>query len=172
MHIGNGLEVLHAVFRQLLLMALDGIEADGFDVVDGFGETVGGNIVRGTGLELKGQSLEGGLLPRHLVNHLASTLIWWKLFEPFLFAIEHTDARGTVHLMAAESEEVAVHRLHVNLEMGSTLGAIDHHGDAMGMGDLGNLGDRVYGSEDITDMGDADELGAFGKACCDVIAAN
>ena len=74
--------------------------------------------------------------------------------------------------MPAESEEVAVHRLHIHLEVGSTLCTIHHDWDAVPMGNLGNLGDRVHGSEDIADVSDADEFGALCYTCSDVTAAN
>ena len=105
-------------------MGLYHIEADGIDIVDGFCQSVGGHEIGRTSLELKGQAFEGGLLPRHLVDHLTPTLIRWQFLQPFLLAIKHANARGAIHLMSAEGKEVTVHRLHVHLEVRSTLGTV------------------------------------------------
>ena len=118
-------------------MLLDGIEANAVDVVDGGGQSVGGHIVGRAGLELEGQALEGGTLPRHLVDHLAATLIGRQTVEPLLLAIEHTDTRRTVHLMAAEGQEIAVELLHVYGKVRCTLRTVDQHRDAVLVGDCG-----------------------------------
>ena len=41
---------------------------------------MGGDIVGRASLELKGQAFEGGLFPRHFVNHLATALIGGQFF--------------------------------------------------------------------------------------------
>ena len=80
MHIGDGLQLLHAVAGEFLLVLLDGVKADGIDIFYRFCQSVGGHIVGCAGLKLKRQTLKGGLLPRHLVNHFSPTLIRRQLF--------------------------------------------------------------------------------------------
>ena len=79
MHAVDGLQLLHAVARQLLLVSLDVVETDALHVVDGRCQTVGGHIVGRAGFKLERQALEGRPLPRHLVNHLATSLIGRQL---------------------------------------------------------------------------------------------
>ena len=143
-------------------MLLDGVEAQRLDILDGLGESVGGHIVGRSCLKLKGQALEGGTLPRHLVDHLATTLIGRQLFEPLLLAIEHANARRSVHLMSAESEEVAIHGLNVDLEVGCALGSIHQNGDAMGVGYLDDLFNGIDGAQNVAHMGHTDNLGLIG----------
>ena len=62
LHAFDGLELLHAVAGELMLMLLDSLEADGLDIVDGLRESVSSHIVGRASLKLEGQALEGGLL--------------------------------------------------------------------------------------------------------------
>ena len=153
-------------------MSLYHIEADGIDIFDGLGQSVSSHIVGRACLELKGQTLEGGLLPRHLVDHLAPTLIRRQFLQPLLLAIEHTDARRSVHLMTAEGKEIAVHRLHVYLEVRSTLGTVHQDWDAMLVSRLDDFLHGIHRSQDIADMGNADDLRPLRDVCFDVIATN
>ena len=139
-------------------MLLDGLKADGIDIFDSFGKSVGGYIVRSSSLEFKGQALEGGLLPRYLINHLTTTLIGRQLLQPLLLAIQHANASRSVHLMSAEGKEVAVHRLNIHLEVGCTLSTIHQHRDSMFMGRLDNLLYRINRPKHITYMRYAHQL--------------
>ena len=49
----DSLKLFHAVAGQFLLMLLDGFEAEGVDIFDGFGQSVSGYIIGGASLELK-----------------------------------------------------------------------------------------------------------------------
>ena len=80
MHPINSHQLFHAVAGELLLVLLDGVKADGIDIFYRFCQSVGGHIVGCASLELKRQTLKGGLLPRHLVNHFSPTLIRRQLF--------------------------------------------------------------------------------------------
>ena len=162
-HVGDGHQLFHTVACQFLLVLLDRVETDGVDIIDGLGQSVGGYIVGRTSLKLKRQALESGFLPRHLVDHLTPTLIWRQLLQPLLLAIEHANACRSIHLMAAEGEEVAVHRLHIHLEVRRTLGSVHQHGDAMPMGNADDLLNGIDGSQHITHMRHADDLGTVGN---------
>ena len=60
--------------------------------------------------------------------------------------------------MTTKGKEVAVHRLHIDLEMGCALGSIHHHRNAMLMSYLDNLLHRIDGSQHVTHMGYANQL--------------
>ena len=141
MDVVDGLQLLHAVTGQLLFVALDGIKAYRIEVVDGSSQAMRCHIVGSARLELERQALEGGLLPRDFVYHLATTLIRRQLLQPLLLAVEHANACRTVHLMTAERKEVAVHRLDIDLEVRSTLRTIYQNGDAVLMSGLDDLFD-------------------------------
>ena len=96
-----------------------------------------------------------------MLNHLSPTLIRRQTVEPVLLAIEHADARRTVHLMTAEDKEVAVEILHVDLEMGRALGAVDHHGNVVGMGDAHDILHGINRTEDVAHVGNAYYLRMF-----------
>ena len=102
-----------------------------------------GDVVRRASLKLEGKALEGGLLPRHLIDHLTTTLIGRQLLEPFFFAIKHADACRTIHLMTTKGEEIAIHRLHIHLEVGRTLGTIHQDRDIVSVGHTDNLLHRI-----------------------------
>ena len=156
----NALELLHTVACEFLFMLLNGIKADGIDIFDGFGESMCSHIIGSSCLKLKRQTLESGLLPSHLVNHLTTTLIGRQFLKPFLLAIQHTDTRRTIHLMAAEGEKVTIHRLHIHLEMGCTLGTIHQDGDIMGMSRLDDLFHWIDRAQYIAHMGHTDDFGS------------
>ena len=163
MHIGDGHQLLHAVAGELMLVLLDGIEADGINIFYGLGQSVGSYVIWGASLELEWQTLKGGLLPSHLVNHLAAALIWGQLLEPLFLTVEHANASRAVHLMSAESKKVAIYRLYVNLEVGGALGAVYQYRDAVGVSYLDNLLNRINRTQHIADMGYADNLGTRGN---------
>ena len=96
-------------------------------------------------------------------NHLAATLIRGQPVEPIFLAIQHADARGAVDLMPAEHEEVAIKLLHVDLEMGCTLGPIYDDRNVMFMCNTNDFRYRIDGSQDVADMRDAHNLGLFAK---------
>ena len=144
-------------------MCLNVIETYGSDIVDGCSKTVGSHIVGSSCLKLERQALKGRLLPRHLVNHLSTTLIRRQLLQPFLLAIKHADACGSIHFMTAESIEVAVQLLHVNLHVGSALCTVYQDGNAARMCHFNDMSHVVDGAQHIADMGYAHQLCSSGK---------
>ena len=63
--------------------------------------------------------------------------------------------------MAAEGEEIAVHRLNIHLEVRRTLSPIHHDGDIMGMRHLNHLLHRIHRSKHIAHMGYTDDFSPF-----------
>ena len=153
----------HGVLRQLIFVPLDVVHAQGRNIVDGLRQPVGGHIVGRSCLELERKMLEHSALEAHALNHLSPTLIRRQAVEPVFLAIKHADSRRAVHLVTAESEEVAVHRLHVYREVGRALGAVNHHGNAMFMGDAYDFVHRIDRSEHVADVRHANNLRPFGK---------
>ena len=162
-HAGYGAETVHGIAGEAVLVGADVVHAQPLDVVDGCGQTVGGDIVGGACLKLEGRALEGGMLKADVLYHLATALIGRQAVEPLFLAVEHADAGGTVHLVAAEGEEVAVYLLHIDGDVGCALGAVDHHGHVVGVGDAYHLLYGVDGAQHIADMADADDAGARGE---------
>ena len=156
-------KLLPTVFRERFFVLKNAILPDFIEKIDGCGESVCGDVVGRSGLEFEGQSLESRLFPCHAVDHLAATLIRRQFFEPFLLAVEYADARRTVHFMAAEGQEIAVERLHVEFRVGRTLGRVNHHGNAVFMGDFNDFFDGILRSEYVADMRHADEFRALGN---------
>ena len=62
--------------------------------------------------------------------------------------------------MRGADEEVAVERLHIDVEVGRALRAVDHHIGAYLAGPLGDQLDGVVGAEHIGDLGERDNAGA------------
>ena len=145
-HAGDAGQLLHAVACEVVLMGGDAVDTDALDIVDGHSQSAGGDIVGCAGLELQRRALEGGVRETHRVDHLAAALIGWHLVEPPLLAVEDADARGAVHLVAAEGEEVAVEGLHVDAHVRGALGAVDEHGHLMVVGDADEPADGVDGA--------------------------
>ena len=63
--------------------------------------------------------------------------------------------------MTAESEKVAIHGLHIHLEVRRALGTVNQNRDAVLMGNLDNLLDGINGSQHIADMSHTDDLRLF-----------
>ena len=61
--------------------------------------------------------------------------------------------------MTAKGKEVAVHCLHIYLEVWGALGTIHQHRDAVSMSRLDNLAYRIYCTQHIAHMSHTDELG-------------
>ena len=136
------------------------LEADAVDEVEGLAE--GGDVdeVRGAGLELEGQFGEGGAGEADVVYHLAAALVGGHLLEPFLLAVQHTDAAGAVHLMAGEGVEVGVEVAYVDAQVGCCLSAVDEHWHALGVGVCDHLLDGVDCAEHVGDVTEGGEDGS------------
>ena len=153
----------HGILRQLVFVPLDVVHAQGRNIVDGLRQPVGGHIVGRSRLELERKVLEHSALEADTLNHLSPTLIRRQAVEPAFLAVKHADSRRAVHLVAAEGEEVAVHRLHVYREVGRALCSVNHHGNAMLMGDAYDFVHRIDRSEYVADVRHADNLRPPGK---------
>ena len=139
-------------------MCFDLVKAYRLDVIDGCCQTMCSDIVRSTCLKLKRQTLEDGFLESHAFNHLATTLIRWHAVEPFLLTIEYANTRWSIHLMAAESKEVAIQILYIDFEMWRTLCAVNQYRYAVFMSDADDFFHRVHRSQHIADMCNTDKL--------------
>ena len=69
--------------------------------------------------------------------------------------------------MTAEGKEVAIHCLNIDLEVWRTLGAVHQNGNAVLVGYLNNVGNRVHSAQHIADMSNANEFRALGDVCLD-----
>ena len=65
--------------------------------------------------------------------------------------------------MTAEGEKVTIHRLHIHLEMGCTLGTIHQDGDIMGVSYLNNSLNGIHSTQNITNMRYTDDLSTRGN---------
>ena len=146
---------------EVALVGHDGIEADGTDIIECLCKSCGCHVVRRAGLELVGQVVESGAPEADRLYHLAATHVWRDAVEPALLAVEHADARGTVYLMPAEGEEVAVEFLHVDGNMGRALGTVDKDGHAVLVGNADDVADRIHGPQHVADVRHADDAGAL-----------
>jgi len=163
MDIGEGAEAVEGAADERLLVGGNGGEAEGTDVVEGAGGSDGAYIVGGAGFELVGELVPRGAAEADVPYHLAAALVGGHLLKPAFAAVEDADTRRAIDLVGAESVEVAAEGLHIDGDMGGTLGAVDGNGDAVGMGKTDDVLDGVDGAEDVADVGDADEAGAGGE---------
>ena len=148
-----GRHAFHTITGELLFVSSNVVHPQALQILDGGGQAVGGHIVGCAGLELERQMTERSLLESDSLYHLASTLIGRHTVEQVGFSVEYANARGAIHLVAAENKEIAIHGLHVHLEMRRALRPVHHHGYAMGMRHLHDTLHGVYRAQDITHMG-------------------
>ena len=156
-------EAPHGVLRQLLLVPLDAVKAESRDVVDGLCEAVGGYVVRRSRLKLERKVLKHSPFEAYALYHLSPTLVRRQAVEPVFLAVKHADTRRTVHLVTAEGEEVAVHRLHVHGEVGRALRAVHHHGNTVFMGYAYDFVHRIDRTEHVAHVRHAYNLSPVGK---------
>ena len=162
-HTGDFLQAAGGILGQFVLVGGDGVHAEGGDVVQCAGQSGGADIVWRAGLELEGQLVEGGLLERDVLNHLAAPLVGGQFVQPVFLAVEHAHAGGAVDLVPGEDVEVGIQFAYVDGHVGDALRAVHQHGDAVGMGSGNHLLDGVDGAQHVADVGDADELGLWGE---------
>lgn len=75
-------------------------------------------------------------------------------------AIECSDPGRSENLVTGEHEEIRVHGLDIDGQMGRGLGAVDQNRHAAGMGQGYDLLDRIDRAEGVRDMSDGDEFGS------------
>ena len=67
---------------------------------------------------------------------------------------------GPKSLWPENTVEIAIQLPHIDGHVGYGLGAVEHDGDALSVGQLDNTLDRQDGAEGVGDLSDGDELGA------------
>ncbi len=125
------------------------------------GQTDGIGHVGRARLEACGRLVELRLLDGHVLDHVAPTLPWRQEVQPAALAVDDTDARGGVNLVAAEDKEIGVEGLHINGRVGYALRAVHKDGDATAVGRLDDARHVVDGAEGVVDVPHGDELGAW-----------
>ena len=93
-------DLLTCILGEFMLMAFDVVDAHTLHEVECITESDGIGNVGCASLESGWRHIELGALDGHILNHVASTLPWWELFEPFFLSIHHTDARWTINLVS------------------------------------------------------------------------
>ena len=101
-------QALVGVFDECLLVAMDRVETDGLQIVDGRRHGDGRDDGRRAGFELGGQLGRGEAVEPHFVDHAAAAQERRHRVEQRFFAVEDADARRAEHLVAAERQEVGV----------------------------------------------------------------
>ena len=134
--VGRGAEDVQAVdFRQSLVgvaaefvfVAGNFFEADEVEVIDCGAERDGGRDRRRAGFEFGGQLGGREAIGPDAVDHAAAAEERRHGVEQFLAAVEHADAGGAEHLVAAEGEEVGAHLADVRRQVRHALGGVDEH---------------------------------------------
>ena len=151
------------VAGELVFVAGDLFEADEVEVIDRGAEGDGGRDRRRAGFEL-GRQLGGReAVGPDAVDHAAAAEERRHGVEQFFAAVQHADAGGGEHLVAAEGEEIGAHFADVRREVRHALGGIDQHDGAGCMCAAGDFLDRVDRAEHVGDRGDGDDFGAVGE---------
>ena len=121
---------------------MNGVEADRVQVVDRRAQADGRHDRRRAGLELGGQLGRLEAAGGHAADHAAAAQEWRHRLQQFAAAIEHADARGAEHLVAAEGQEIGVERHHVGRRVRHALGRVDQHQRAGRVRARDDLGQR------------------------------
>ena len=162
---------LHGIGCEVTFVGLDDIQTYRTNIVEGTGETCGGDIVGRACLELVGKVVERGVLEGNSLYHLTTAHVGWDAVEPLFLTIEYADTRGTIYLVTAEGKEVAIQVLHVDAEVGRALGSIDEDGDIVGMSYADDVLDGIDGAEYIADVCERDEASAVIDKGLDIVEA-
>ena len=159
----NLLHLARAVVDQLSLVRLYLIDADLAHVLECCLQPEAADEVGRPGLKLIGQTGVGGVVKGDMVDHLPTALVGRYPLQPLPLAVEDADAGRAVDLVPAESEEVAVPRLHVYRPMGDGLSGIDEAGDTVSVSYVDDLAHRIDGAEDVGEGGDSHHPRAWGE---------
>ena len=122
-----------------------------------------GHDRRRAGFELGGQLGGREAVGPDAVDHAAAAEERRHGVEQFFAAVEHADAGGAEHLVAAEGEEVGAEFADVRGEVRHALGGVDEHERAGGVRAAGDFCDRVDRAQDVRDGGDGDDFRAVGE---------
>ena len=115
------------VSDQFVLVPLDGVDARVVEIVDRRAERDGRGDRRRARLELRRQLGRREPIEIHAVDHAAAAQERRHRVEQLFAAVEHADARGAEHLVAAERQEVGAERDHVGRPMRHALSRVDQH---------------------------------------------
>ena len=159
----NCTELLDGIIPELLLIALDILQADTAQIIHRFGHANGTDKIGCSGFEFEWQNVISGFLKGHLVDHIPSSLIWRQPFEPFFLAIEHADPGGSIDFMSGKCIKIAIQISNVNRFMLNSLSAIKKNRNTMAVRDLYNFLNRIYGAKNIGNMGYGDDTGTVEK---------
>ena len=142
-------------------MAVDRVETDVAEVVDGGTEADRLDDRRGAGLEAVRRL--GVRRARHgdRLDHLAAAVEGRELVEQLLATPQHADARRAADLVAGEDQEVAVDGLDVDRELRRGLRGVDHREGAERLGARHQVDDRVDRAEHVGHPGEGDDLGVL-----------
>ena len=157
LHTRDKAHLFHGVAREGCFVRGNDVLPDAPHVVQSHGEGVRADKVGRACLKLERQPLVSSFLKRHAGYHLAAALIWRHLFQKFLAAVKHADARRPIYFMARKGEEVATDVLHVHAAMGHALRSVHQHLCAVGVGDGSHFFHGVHRTEHIAHVGDAYE---------------
>ena len=139
------------------------LNADGIDVVESRSECGDVDEIGCAGLKFQRRFLEGGAAERDMLDHLAAALIGRNPVEPFAASPENADALRTIHLVRREGVEIGSELLHVDLEVGYSLSAVDNHASPFFVGVCGHFLHRVYGAEHIGNVAERYHACALGE---------
>src|SRR3984893_3439457 len=103
------------------------LDTEAGQILNGGAERNGAGDVRRAGLKFVRELVVEGLLKRDRTDHVTAALVGRHSIEQGGFAVQNADARRCVQLVAGESIEVTIERLHVHRHMWHSLGAIDQH---------------------------------------------
>lgn len=149
---------LQGILRELGVMIEDGLPSDALQVVDGCTEHDGASDVRSACLKARGAILERAAAELDTQDHLAAAMPGRHVRQDRLLHIKRSDACGRTHLVAAQRVEVAVERAHIDRHVACTLGSIEQHLRAYGVGFVDEQLRWVDGAERIRDVDEGQEL--------------
>ena len=152
--------LFHSVAGKITLVSLYLLHSQGIDIVDSPRQTSGCHIVGRACLEFVGKFIEGCMLEADVLDHLASAHVRGHAVKPFLLAIEHSYARGAIHLVPAEGVEITVHQAHVDGHVRCALCTIHQHRHIMGMCHAYDVGHGIDRTQHIAHVSNAHQTRA------------
>jgi len=112
------------------------------------------NDIERPGLQTRRQLRPGRALEAGAADHVAAAMPGARELEQLAAAVEDADARGTKDLMARERVEIGAEGPDVDAAVGHSLGAIDEHLGADGVGHRRHRRDGMAGAEGVAHLGD------------------
>ncbi len=91
-------------------MLVNCFQADLVEVTDGCSQADRGNDGRGAGLKPPRRAFGFEVVDPGILDHAATAQEWGHILQEMFLGVEHPNARGPQHLVAAEHEEVGVER--------------------------------------------------------------